>query len=373
MRVLEIDALNRKQVRQFIELPFRLYQDVGQWVPGLRSETAHMLNTHRNPFFQHSEAAFFVAEDEQSVTGRLAILNHRPYNAFNSSSTAFFYLFECEDDQAAANSLFEAAFAWAGKRHLNEVLGPKGFSPLDGMGLLVDGFEHRPALGIPYNLPYYPRLLEGSGFRSNGDILSGYLSASMEFPERIHQVAQRVSERRGLRVAQFKRRKDLLTIVPQLKELYNLSIQGTSGNYPVSDADVQAIAEQMLRFADPALIKIVLKDAQVVGFLFAYPDVSAALQHTKGRHFPTGWARLLMEMRRTAWVNINGMGIIKEYRGLGGTALLFSEMHKSITLHGFKHAELVQIGTENDPMLRELRSLGVDFYKTHRIYRRELA
>jgi hypothetical protein len=239
--------------------------------------------------------------------------------------------------------------------------------------LLVDGFEHRPALGIPYNLPYYPQLLDALGFIGSGDILSGYLSAAMHFPERIHQVAQRVSQRRGLRVAQFKQRKDLRAIVPQLRELYNLSIQGTSGNYPVSDNDVGAIADQMLRFADPALIKIVLKDEQVVGFLFAYPDISPALQRAQGRLFPTGWIRLLIEMRRARWVNINGMGIIKEYRGLGGTALLFSEMHESISRRGFEHAELVQIGTENDPMLRELRSLGVDFYKTHRMYHRGLA
>lgn len=332
-----------------------------------------MLDSRRNPFFQHSEAAFFMAEDEQRTIGRLAILNHRPYNEFNNTRTAFFYLFECEDDLPAARLLFEAAFAWASKRRLTEVVGPKGFSPLDGMGLLVDGYEHRPALGIPYNLAYYPQLLDALGFRGNGDILSGYLSASIHFPERIHQVAQRVSERRGLRVAQFKRRKDLRTIVPQLKELYNLSIQGTHGNYPISDADVQAIADQMLRFADPELIKIVLKDEQVVGFLFAYPDISPALQRAKGKLFPTGWARLLVELRRAPWVNINGMGIIKEYRGLGGTALLFSEMHKSISQRGFEHAELVQIGTENDPMLRELRSLGVDFYKTHRMYQRGLA
>jgi hypothetical protein len=77
-------------------------------------------------------------------------------------------------------------------------------------------------------------------------------------------------------------------------------------------------------------------------------------------------------MRRTPWVNINGMGILKEYRGVGGTALLFSEMQKSIAQRGFTHAELVQIGRENDPMLRELRSLGVDFYKTHRLYQRDM-
>jgi hypothetical protein len=157
-----------------------------------------------------------------------------------------------------------------------------------------------------------------------------------------------------------------------LRDLYNLSIEDTPGNYPVGEADVRAIADQMLRFADPRLIKIVTKDDHIVGFLFAYPDISAALQRTRGRLLPFGWADLLLELRRTTWVNINGMGIIKQYRGAGGTALLFSEMHKSITQRGFAHAELVQIGTANDRMQRELSSLGVDFYKTHRVYQRAL-
>lgn len=372
MNVIEINPDNRQQARQFVELPFRLYQDIPQWVPPLRSEALRMLDRRRNAFFRHSEAAFLIAVREDRVVGRLAVLNHRKYNQFNNSQTGFFYLFECENDLHAAQALFEAAYQWAGKRGLQQLLGPKGFSPLDGMGMLVQGFEHRPALGIPYNPAYYPELVEALGFTAAGEIVSAYLSAAAHFPERIHRVAELVQKRRGLRVARFQRRKELRAIIPGLKELYNLSIQGTSGNYPLEDADVEAIAEQMLRFADPRLIKIIYKDQQIVGFLFAYPDISAALQRTHGRLFPTGWLSLLREMRRTPWVNINGMGILQEYRGLGGTALLFSEMQKSIVQRGFTHADLVQIGRENDPMLRELRSLGVDFYKTHRIYQRSL-
>jgi hypothetical protein len=128
----------------------------------------------------------------------------------------------------------------------------------------------------------------------------------------------------------------------------------------------------MLWFADPRLIKIIFKDDQPVGFLFAYPDISAALQRCQGKLWPVGWLDCLLEMRRTKWVNINGAGIIEKYRGLGGTALLFSEMRQSIAEGRFEHADLVQIGADNDKMQRELRDLGIDFYKTHRMYQRTL-
>jgi hypothetical protein len=149
-------------------------------------------------------------------------------------------------------------------------------------------------------------------------------------------------------------------------------LNGTTGNTPLSEDDVNAMASQLEWFADPRLIKIVMKGDQPVGFLLAYPDISAALQRTRGKLFPLGWLDMLLELKRTRWANINGAGIADQYRGLGGTALLFSEMHKSVVEGGYQHADIVQIGVENDKMQREMRDLGIDFYKAHRIYERML-
>lgn len=372
MNIVQIDTANRRQVHQFLELPFRLYGDCPQWVPPLEPDARRMLDRRRHPFYAHSDAAFFLAIENGWPVGRLAVLDHRNYNAFNHERTAFFYLFECMDDRQVACGLFEAACAWARARGLIKIIGPRGFSVLDGYGLLVKGFEHRAAFGLPYNPPYYPGLVEAAGFESAGDIVSGYLNVHKPFPDRIHQVAERVQKRRGLRVARFRTRRDLRALVPRLGELYNSVLSGTSGNAPLTADEIKTLADQLLWFADPRLIKIVMKDDQPVGFLFAYPDISAAVQRARGRLLPWGWMDMLLELRRTKWVNINGAGIIEQYRGLGGTALLFSEMHKSVIEGGFEHAEIVQIGVENDKMQRELRDLGVDFYKTHRTYQRAL-
>jgi GNAT superfamily N-acetyltransferase len=331
-----------------------------------------MLDRRRHPFYRNSDAAFFLAVDDGRAVGRLAVLDNTEYNAFNSERTAFFYLFECVDDMGTASALFDAAIAWARARGLNRLIGPCGFSVFDGLGLLVRGFEHRPAFGLPYNLPYYPALVEAVGFAGTEDIVSGYLTAEMLFPGRIHQLAELVQERRGLRIVSFRNRRDLRAIIPMLKELYNGALGSGGGGVPLTDDDVKGIADQMLWFANPHLIKIVLKGDQPVGFLFAYPDVSAALQRTGGQVFPTGWFHLWRELKRTRWVNVNGAGIVEQYRGLGGTAILFSEMHKSVGEGGYLYADLVQIGVENDRMQRELQGLGIDFYKTHRVYRRSL-
>ncbi|HZU87246.1 MAG TPA: hypothetical protein VFF78_07170, partial [Anaerolineaceae bacterium] len=308
------------------------------------------------------------------VLGRLAVLENRRHNDYNHECTAFFYLFECHPDAQAASALFAAGMEWAHGRGLTRIYGPKGFTALDGMGLLVRGFEHRPAFGIAYNPDYYPKMLLDQGFEASPEVLSGYLNREVQFPEKVFEVARRVQERRGLKVINFRTRGELRRMLPGLKEMYNNSLSGTHGNVPLTDEEVQAMASQMLWFADPRLIKIIFNaEDQPVGFLFAYPDISAAMQRTRGRLFPFGWADILMELRRTTWTNINGAGIAEQYRGMGGTALLFAEMYKSFRDNPrFQHADIVQIGSDNERMLNELRGMGIDFYKAHQMFSKSL-
>lgn len=373
MNITRIDLANKSHLRDFLALPFSIYRDIPQWVPPLQTDERLRLNRKRFPYYKHSQAEFFVAYEGTRPIGRLAVLDNRHYNKFNNESTAFFYLFECENNLEAAHGLFEAGFAWARSRGLTKITGPKGFTPLDGFGLLVKGFEHRPAFGLPYNPAHYVDLIEAQDFVEAAESVSGYLGTNIQFPRRIHDLAERIAGRRGLRIARYSHRADLRALVPQLKKLYNDSLQGTSGNTPLTDEEVKTLANQLFWFANPKLIKIVMKQDEPVGFLFAYPDISAALQKTRGRLFPVGWLALLHELRHTDWLNINGAGLLPEYRGSGGMAVLYSEIFKSIRESGqFKHAEVVQIGVENDAMQRELENFGVDFYKKHRTYQRDL-
>ena len=372
IQVEQLGSRDGSALRAFLHLPFDVYRSYPQWVPPIQTDARRQLDVRRNPFFRHSQAVFLLARRDGRPAGRLAVLDNANFNVFNHTRTAFFTLFESEDDPEASQALFRAGFDWARERRLTTVQGPQGFSALDGLGLLVRGFEHRPAFGIPYHPPYYEKLILLAGFAPAGDILSGYLSADVRLPERLLQVGQRLMERRGLSVRRFRTRRELMEIASSLGHLYNQSLGGTSGNVPLTTDEIRAIARQMVAYADPRLIKILYKGEAAVGFLFAYPDISAAVQRTKGRLWPLGWALWLRELRRTEWVNINGAGITEGYRGLGGTALLFGEMYRSVREGRFVHADLVQIGAENAPMLRELRSFGVDFYKTHRVFRREL-
>jgi hypothetical protein len=373
MHILQLDLNHKKQVDDFLRLPFSIYRDMSQWVPPLQTDERLRLNPRRFPFYKHSQALFLLALEGTRPIGRLAILDNRRYNEYNKTRTAFFYLFECVNDLEAATALFEAGFAWARSRGLDKIIGPKGFTPLDGFGLLVKGFEHRPAFGLPYNPAYYTDLIEAQEFVKEGESVSGYLGTGIQFPPRIHELAERIAKRRGLYILRCKTRAELRALIPHLKDLYNNSLTGTEGTAPLTDEEINLMANQLIWLADPKLVKLVMKGEKAVGFLLAYPDVSAALQKTKGKLFPFGWLTLFLELRRTDWININGAGLLPEYRGSGGTAILYSEMFKSVTeTPRYKHAEVVQIGVENENMQREMENFGIDFYKMHRTYCRDL-
>jgi hypothetical protein len=373
MHITQLDLHNKKQVDDFLRLPFSMYREIPQWVPPLQVDERFRLNPRRFPFYRHSQAAFFLACEGTRPVGRLAVLDNCRYNELHKAKTAFFYLFECENNKDAATALFNCAFEWAHSRGLNKIIGPRGFTPLDGFGLLVKGFEQRPAFGLPYNPAYYVDLVEAQGFLKEEEIVSGYLGANIQFPPRIHQLAERLAQRRGLHILHCNTRVDLRKLVPYFKELYNRSLAQTEGMVPLTAEEMDSLATQLLWLADPKLVKLVMKDHQPVGFLLAYPDISRALQKTRGRLFPFGWLTLLLELRRTDWININGAGLLPEYRGSGGTAILYSEMFRSVTENPrYRHAEVVQIGVENANMQREMENFGIDFHKMHRTYCKEL-
>src|SRR5512142_2755084 len=132
-----IDTRNRAQSRRFINIPFRLYARHPQWVPPLWVDSEMQLNRRKHPFYEHSDADFFIAVRDGRDVGRVAALENCHYNQYHHTRQAQFYLFDCEDDLEAAAVLFERAFEWARARNLDTLVGPKGFGALDGYGMLV--------------------------------------------------------------------------------------------------------------------------------------------------------------------------------------------------------------------------------------------
>ncbi len=373
MKIVQFEPDDRRNRRAFNNFPFKLYQNTPQWVPHLRVEMRKVFRP-QYAFYNYGEAAFFLAKDEQGkILGRLATANNHRYNASYETKTAFFYYFEVVDDQSVAEGLFEKGFNWAKKQGLNHILGPKGFTVLDGFGMLVKGFEHQPAFNQSYNLSYYPIFIESLGFTKVKDIFTGRVDRQTEFPEKILKAARLVEKRKGFHASMLKTKADLRAVIDDFKRLYNDSLATPAGNPPLTDEDMDNMVSQLLWIADPRLVKLIYKDDQPIGWILGYPDIGKGMQRAKGRLFPFGWLQILLESKRTNWIDLNGIGIINDYQRLGGTAVLYNEIYKSIMdIPQYNYAELLQMREENIKIFLEAANIDIDFHKVHRLYEKTL-
>ena len=147
MKIRELDTNNKKDVRLFINLPFEIYRENPYWVPPLENDVKALMDRYRHPFYKESEAAFVMAfSDGGEALGRIAVLDNRRFNEYTNSKTAFFYLFEFIKEFSVTKALFNYSIDWAKNRDLNKIFGPKGFTPLNGLGLLTKGFNRWPAM-----------------------------------------------------------------------------------------------------------------------------------------------------------------------------------------------------------------------------------
>jgi hypothetical protein len=375
LTIEKIDTKNKAQVKRFVKLPYRLYKDCPQWVPLLDVDAYAYLNRKKHPFHEHSDVDFFLAVRDGQDVGRIATIENKPFNQYHDTKKANFYFFDCENDLEATGALFETAFEWARGHGLDTMVGPKGMGPLDGYGVLVRGHEHRNTMTmLNYNHAYYQQLVEAQGFEKEVDFVSCYLPAdSFRIPERVERIAQRVMERGHLEVKRFKNKKELLAWASRIGKAYNGAFVDNWEYYPLSQREIDFVVDNIMMVADHRLIKIIVHGDDVVGFLFAFPDVSAALQRAKGKLNPLSLIDLLLDMKRTHSVSANGMGILPEFQGHGGNAILYAEMGRTLLdFKQFQHVEMTQVAETTEQMRADLKNLNGVEYKNHRVYRKSI-
>ena len=333
------------------------------------------MNPKKHPFYEHSEADFFTAERDGEAVGRIAALINKPFNKYHNTRDAEFYLFECINNQEVANALFEKVIQWAKNRGMNKLVGPKGFGPLDGYGIQIEGFEHRQMMNMMnYNYPYYRDLVENLGFTKVVDFVSSYIQPEkFKLPEKVRKASEIAQKRGTFEVLTFKNKRHLRQWAGKIGQAYNKSFVKNWEYYPLSKREINFVLDNVMTIVDPNLMKVILKDNEVVGFVFPFPDVSRAMQKNKGKLGFIEILRLFSEIKKTDWISFNGVGILPEYQGLGGNAIIYEELEKALHENRrFVNAELTQVAETAVQMRKDLLNLGVQFYKNHRVYQKDI-
>jgi len=372
MQPTRIDPARRSRVRRFVAFPFTLYRDCPQWCPPLRRDVALALDPNRHPFYRHSAAESFLAEEDGRVLGRITVMENRRFNEIRRRRDAFFYFFETVDDARVAGALVGAAADWARARGLNTLIGPKGLLPGDGLGILVEGFEHAAAMGLPYHHPYYDGLLTGCGLTKETDYLTGRLTRANSLPPEFLEAADAAAASSGYHLHPFTTKRELRRWIGRIGEAYNKAFADNWEFCPLTPEEMRMIGERLLALTDPRMMVVAMKEDEVVGHLFIVPDLAEGLRATRGRLFPFGWARLLLEARRTRAADWFGMGLLPEHRGVGANAVVYAAIARALDQFPHRHADLLQVEEGNARMLRNMSAIGVPWRQRHRIYRMDL-
>jgi GNAT superfamily N-acetyltransferase len=333
-----------------------------------------MLNKKKHPFYEHSDGEFYIAVKDGKMVGRIGVFINTLFNEYHKVKKGQFYFFESIDDQEVANKLFEAAFKYCTDRGMEQLVGPKGLSAFDGYGIVVEGFEHHQMMTMMnYNYPYYPRLVENLGFEKEVDFASCFLTRdTFELPEKMREVARRVIERGKFTVIDFKNKRQIKDMADEIGAAYNNSFVNNWEYYPMTKGEIDLLLSNLLDVIDPKLIKLITYDEKIVGFLIAFPDITKTLLRHDGKITPFAIVDMLYSLKHTDWVSLNGAGVLPEYQGRGGNALLYYEMEKSLLDFGYKYWELTQVAETAIQMRKDLTMAGGKFYKTHRVYHKVL-
>ncbi len=376
MPQIEVTEVDSRQARDaFIKFPWRIYANDPAWVPPLLIERKEFLDREKHPFFEHGDAALFLARSGGEIVGRIMASDDPNYNALHQTNVGCFGLFESIDDQNVATALFGAAADWLRRRGRTEIMGPIDYSTNYVCGLLIDGFQFPPMLLTSHNPSYYSALIERWGFEKAMDLYAWWFANPTDAAERLRRLAGALKKRRDITFRPANLR-DIAGEGRRLREIYNQAWQNNWGFVPFTEKEFEFMTHELKPILVPELVWLAEIEGEPIGFILCVPDINVALRKGNGRlttfGLPIGLAKLLYYKSRIKTVRLVALGVVPKYRRHGiAEMLVLRIIEEAMIKRGFI-GECSLILENNQMMNRFLEAIGADKYKTYRIYRRRL-
>lgn len=362
----------------FIQLPRKLYRGMPGWVAPLDFDRRKTFDPKKNPFFQHADSERWLAWRDGRPVGRIsAQIDHLHLERYNDA-TGHFGCLDTIDDAAVVGALLGAAEGWSRARGMKRINGPFNPSINAEMGMLIEGYTHRPMFLVPWNPPYLPDHVAAAGYTKAVDTYDYDFDMTRE-PTTYGASLLKRSELKGRITMRAPRLSRLREEVRRLLGLFNDAWQNNWGFVPFTTAEMDAAADEMRPILRRQSVVIIEVDGEAAAFIFAVPNLLEWLDGCDGRLLPFGWAKLAWKLLRprARTFRVPLMGVRSTYHGspLGaGLAMLaIEEIQRSGKEHGVQTVELGWILEQNTAMRRMIERIGGVKVKTYRIFERSLA
>ncbi|MFH5836334.1 GNAT family N-acetyltransferase [Proteiniclasticum sp. C24MP] len=367
-------ALSRKEINDFVMLPFQLYKGQEAWVPPLISDFRKYIMGKNNALHQAGENERVIAYLDGKPAGRLLVGINDELNEYKGFRDGYIALYECMEQDEVSRKLLSYAEDFLRKRGVNKIKGPLSLPGGDDYrGFIIDNFEDPTLIMNTYNKEYYNKQFLDYGFRKYYDCYAYKAFFSDEHKERLDKLIPYVKKRYKYTVEPL----DLKQIdreIADVKEVINKAMPEEWDDFmPPTDEEIQIIKDQLIPFADPDFVYIARdENRKPIGFDIALPDYNQVLKKLGGRLFPFGIFKFLYYKRKIDRLRIFTLFVVPEYRKKGVTAAIYYEGLKRGLERGYKFVEGSTIWEYNKPMLNDVLGFSDEPYKTYRIYYKDL-
>ncbi len=373
VHIREINLSNKKELNEFIELPWSIYKTDPYWVPPLKMALKDVLNIKKHPFYKTARIKTWVAEKDKQVVGRIMAINNHSYNKFQDTKIGHFGFYESIEDKEVAALLFKTAEGFLKSEGLTSMQGPVNPGTNYECGLLVRGFDDDPQMMMTYNPKYYQGQMENLGYKKAMDLLAYNIKADFKMADIILKIADRTEKKSKVSFRNINK-KNWMKEIEILFDIYNDAWEENWGFVPMTKEEFFHTAKDLKGIVDENLVQISEVNGKPAGFILTLPDLNQVFKLIpNGNLLPTGIFKLLYPKKYINRVRVITMGIKKEYRKIGLETLLYKYNQIEILKNPrIKNIEMSWILENNLEMNKPLLTMGAKAYKSYRIFEKNL-
>lgn len=354
------EVQSRRELREFVNFPEKLYRHNPYYVPPLEFDQMDTLDQKKGAAQEFCDSKLYLAYKDGKLAGRVAAIVNRLANKQWNHKEVRFGWYDFIDDREVSKALMDKVEEFGRKYGMESVVGPLGFTDFDPEGLLIEGFDQLSTMALIYNYPYYVDHIEEMGFQKDADWIEYKIEVPKALPERVARMANIIERRANVHVTPLTRKlikeKDyahkIFKIINECyKNLYNFTV------LPEKMAD--KYIGFYLKVLDLNYVSLVENDKdEIVAFGITMPSIVRALQRSRGKLFPFGWWYLAKSLffKREEGVEMLLVGVNPEYRNSGVNTLVQLDMFKKYTDAGVKWAEtnaILETNIKNQGQFKE--------------------
>ncbi len=367
------EITDKKGMKQFVKFPFSLYKGNSYWAPPIIKDELENLDKDKNPAFEHATARFFLAYKNNTIVGRVAAIINQFEVEQQGIKKMRFGWFDVIDDIEVTKVLLDKVKEIGNDNKLEYIEGPVGFSNLDKVGVLTEGFDHIGTMITWYSMPYYKDHLEQLGYVKEKEYLENKFHLKNVDASYYEKLSRIIKRRFKVKPLNFSNTKDIMPYVDEMFSLFNKTYSKLSSYVPISDVQIDYFKKKYIGFINPEFIKFVVDEkGKLIAFAIIMPSFSEALQKMNGKLFPFGIFHLLKARKKPTIVTSYLIGVHEEYQNKGITAIIFNEYTKTCNSMGVKTMVRTPELEDNTAIHQIWKNFDPVTHKRRRTYRLNL-